>query len=203
MIYLLQHFAVAVSAISGVLAARGREVDLFGVIVLALVTAVGGGTIRDLCLGATPVFWIGDSNYIITALAAAVVTFVLARWFDPPNAFLEISDALGLAMFTVVGVQKSLHFGTSGLVAVALGAMTGVAGGICRDVLLTRLPTVFRKDVHLYATAAIFGAVVYLVVRHFMPTGNVAAIVGSTVIFLVRLLAIRLEVSLPAFRPKE
>ncbi len=203
MIYILQHFAVAVSAVSGVLAARGRGVDLFGVIVLALVTAFGGGTIRDLCLGATPVFWIGDSNYIVTVLIAAVVTFILARWVDLPRGFLEISDALGLAMFTVIGAQKSLQFGTGPLVAVALGTMTGVAGGICRDVLLTRLPDVFRKEVPLYATAAISGAVAYLVARHFMPAGNAAAIIGTAVTFLVRLLSIRLEVTLPAFRSRE
>lgn len=202
MIYYLQHFGVAVNAIAGMLAARGREVDLFGVIVLALVTAFGGGAIRDLCLGATQVFWIADSNYIITALIAGIVTFFLARWIEPPGSFLEVSDAIGLAMFTIIGVQKSLMFGTGGIIAVALGTMTGVAGGIGRDVLLNELPLVFRKEIQLYATAAISGAVVYVLVKAAMPQGIVAAIAGATVILAVRLTAIRCELALPLFRTK-
>lgn len=203
MIYFLQHFGVAVNAIAGVLAARGRKVDLFGVIVLALVTAFGGGTIRDLCLGSTPVFWIADSNYIITALVSGIITFFLARWIDLPGSFLEVSDAIGLALFTIIGVQKSLMFGTGGVIAVALGTMTGVAGGIGRDVLLNELPLVFRKEIQLYATAAISGAVVYVLVKAAMPQGIVAAIAGASVILVVRLTAIRWELALPLFRTKD
>jgi uncharacterized membrane protein YeiH len=203
MIYVLEHFAVAVNAIAGVLAARGRHIDLFGVVVLALVTAFGGGTIRDLCLGSTPVFWINDPNYAVTALIAATVTFFAARWAEPPRSFMEISDALGLAMFTIIGAQKSLMFGTGWLIAVALGTMTGVAGGIVRDVLLNELPLVFRKEIRLYATAAISGAVVYVVLKELRPNGVAAALTGSAVTLVVRLISIRWQIVLPVFRTRE
>jgi uncharacterized membrane protein YeiH len=218
LIYILEHFGVAVCAVAGVLAARDRHIDLFGVIVLALVTALGGGTLRDLCLGSTPVFWIADSHYVITALIAGVATFFLARWFEPPRGFMEISDAFGLAMFTIIGAQKSLLFGTGGLIAVAMGTMTGVAGGIVRDVLLNELPLVFRRETRLYATAAISGAVVYVLIRATvqpgtmtamhpgirvaMHPGTLAAIVGSLVTLAVRLIAIRWQLTLPLFRTR-
>ncbi len=202
MFYYLQHFGVAVSAISGVLAARGRHIDLFGVIVLALVTAVGGGTLRDVCLGATPVFWIADPNYSITALVAALGTFIMARRVEPPHIFMEAADAVGLAMFTIIGTQKSLLYGTSGLNAVILGTMTGVAGGLARDVLLNELPLVFRREIRLYATAAMAGATTYLVIKSFMPLGIVATIVGNGVTLFVRFISIRWQLALPLFRTR-
>ncbi len=202
-IYYLQHFGVFVNAMAGVLAARGRHIDLFGVIVLALVTAFGGGTLRDLCLGATPVFWIADPNYTATALAGAFATFLFARRFPPPMIFMEISDALGLAMFAIIGTQKSLLFGHGGLTAVALGTMTGVAGGLARDVLLNELPLVFRREIRLYATAAISGSVSYLLIRAILPLGIVAAIGGSGIAFVVRICSIRWQLALPIFRTRE
>ncbi|MEO5714371.1 MAG: trimeric intracellular cation channel family protein [Luteolibacter sp.] len=203
LLYVLEHFAVAVNAIAGVLAARGRHIDLFGVIVLALVTAFGGGTMRDMCLGSTPVFWIRDSNYIVTVLVAAVFTFFLARKFEPPRGFMEISDSVGLAMFTIIGAQKGLTFGTGAVIAVAMGTMTGVAGGIVRDVLLNELPLVFRNEIKLYATAAISGAVVFVILSKVLPPGIPAAIAGETVTLAVRLLAIHWEIKLPLFRTKD
>jgi uncharacterized membrane protein YeiH len=195
----LEHFGVAVSAVSGVLAARGKRVDLFGVTVLALVTAFGGGTIRDLCLGATPVFWVKAQGFVITAIVAALATFFTARWLTIPRKWFEPTDAIALAMFTIVGASKSLKFEAGGLIAVALGTMTGVAGGILRDVLLNEVPLVFRKDINLYATAAISGATVYVLMQHFLkqPLWSVAA--GVAVILLMRLLAIRWEWRLPEF----
>jgi uncharacterized membrane protein YeiH len=195
----LEHFGVAVSAVSGVLAARGKKVDLFGVVVLALVTAFGGGTVRDLCLGATPVFWVKAQGFVITAIVAALLTFFTARWLTIPRRWFEPADAIALAMFTIVGASKSLKFEAGGLIAVALGTMTGVAGGIIRDVLLNEVPLVFRKDVNLYATAAIVGATVYVVMHHFLkqPVWSVAAGVG--VILVLRLMAIRWEWRLPEF----
>ena len=198
----LEHFGVAVSAISGVLAARGKKVDLFGVVVLALVTAFGGGTLRDLCLGATPVFWIKASGFVVTAIAAALVTFVTARWLTIPRKWFEPADAVALAMFTIVGASTSLKHETGGLIAVVLGTMTGVAGGILRDVLLNEVPLVFRKDINLYATAAISGATVYVLIQHFLqqPLWSVPA--GVAVILIMRLLAIRWEWRLPEFSTK-
>ncbi len=142
----LQHVGVVVSAVAGALAARGRRVDLFGVVVLGLVTALGGGTLRDICLGAMPVFWIGDWRYAATALVTGVGAFWLLRHLTPLLKYLELADAGALALFTIVGAGKCLAFGTNGLIAVVLGTVTGVAGGVFRDVLLNELPLVFRPS---------------------------------------------------------
>ncbi len=139
MLHLLEHFGVAVCAVSGVLAARGRNVDLFGVVVLALVTALGGGTVRDLCLGATPLFWIERPEFVWNALAAGLATFFLARWLDPPLKALELADAFGLALFTMLGAAESLSHGTAPVIAVVLGTITGVAGGILAQRIAARL----------------------------------------------------------------
>ncbi|MBI1176595.1 trimeric intracellular cation channel family protein [bacterium] len=199
----LEHFGVAVSAVSGVLAARGKKVDLFGVVVLALVTAFGGGTVRDLCLGATPVFWVKAPAFVVTAIAAALLTFSTARWLTIPRKWFEPADAVALAMFTIVGASKSLKFEAGGLIAVALGTMTGVAGGIIRDVLLNEVPLVFRKDITLYATAAITGATVYVVMHHFLKQPIWSAGAGVVVVLALRFLAIRWEWKLPEFKTSD
>jgi len=195
----LQHFGVVVSAVAGVLAARGRRVDLFGVLVLALVTALGGGTIRDICLGATPVFWIGDARYAGTSVLAGVATFWLIRQMEPLLKYLELADAFALALFTIVGAGKSLAFGATGLGAVVLGTITGVAGGVLRDVLLNELPLVFRPEIRLYATAAIAGASVFTVLQKFLPDASWPLLAGVAVTLAMRLAAIRWSLSLPVF----
>src|SRR5882672_8636363 len=133
--YVLEHFGVAVAAITGVLAARGKRVDLFGVIVLALVTAFGGGTLRDLLLGDTPVFWIRDPNFLLSATAVAVASFFAARFHEFPLAVLLVADAFALALFTMIGVKKALAFQMAPSIAIAMGVITGVVGGIIRELL--------------------------------------------------------------------
>jgi len=129
----LDHFGVSVAALTGVLAARGKQVDLFGVIVLALVTAFGGGTVRDLALGSVPVFWIENSDFFINALLTAVVTFYLVRYHELPVTVLLVADAFVLALFTMAGAKKSLAFAAPPSIAIAMGVITGVVGGILRD----------------------------------------------------------------------
>ena len=195
-----EFFAVAVCAISGVLAASGQRLDLFGILVLALVTAVGGGTIRDVCLGAYPIFWIQNPSYIVAALLAALLTFVAARFFRMPHRVLLIADAFGLALFTIVGTEKSLQLQSSGLIAVLLGVVTGVAGGVLRDVLRREVPLVFRPEIYLYATAALAGATLLVVLRLGMPEFPHAPM-GLTLV--LRLSAILFKLRLPVFRTKE
>jgi uncharacterized membrane protein YeiH len=199
----LEHFAVAVCAVSGVLAAAGRRLDLFGVMVLALVTAVGGGTIRDLCLGAHPVFWIRDPSHIVTAAITALVTFVVARFWRMPHRALLIADALGLALFTVAGVEKTLLFQQSGVIAVVLGVVTGVAGGMLRDVLRCEVPLVFQPEIYLYATAAFCGAAVFVLLRKFAPDFPEARLVAMGVVLLLRLAAIGWKLRLPVFESRD
>lgn len=193
----LQHFGVAVSAVAGALAARGRRVDLFGVVVLALVTALGGGTLRDMCLGATPVFWIADWRYAATSVVTGVGTFWLVRHIEPLLKYLELADAAALAFFTIVGASKSLALGAGGFSAVVLGTITGVAGGVLRDVLLNELPLVFRPEIRLYATAALMGASVYCGLHASVPGAQWPLLAGVAVTLVMRLAAIRWSLSLP------
>lgn len=199
MIYVFEHFGVVVSAVAGALAARGRRVDLFGVVVLALVTALGGGTVRDVCLGATPVFWIEDVRYVTTAMLAGLATFFLARRRDPPMNLLEIADAFGLALFTMAGARKSLNYDAGPTIAIALGTITGVAGGILRDVLLNELPLVFRREIRLYATAALLGAAAFVAARALGLVEPGPMVVGFATTLTLRLAAIRWNWALPVF----
>lgn len=199
----VEYLAVAVCAISGVLAAEGKRMDLFGALVLALVAAVGGGTLRDLCLGVLPVFWIQTPEYVTTALIAAVATFVLARFITMPNRALLIADAFGLALFGIVGTERALAHGSPGFIAILLGVVTGVAGGILRDVLRSEVPWVFRKEVDLYATAVFFGALVYVLLKHWLPPSESHRYIGMSVILVLRLAAMRWSLRLPDFRSRE
>ena len=198
----IEYFAVAVCAISAVLAAEGKRLDLFGVLVLALVTAVGGGTIRDLCLGAKPVFWIQQPHHVWTALIAAVMTFVAVRFVHLPQRLLAIADAFGLALFGIAGTEKALAFGTPGIVAILLGIVTGVAGGILRDVLRREIPWVFQADEALYATAVFAGALVFVLLSEWMPPSENHRYIGMVVILLLRLAAMRWRLRLPTFRTR-
>lgn len=206
MLYLIEHIAVAGCAVSGVLAAAGRRLDLFGVVVLALVTAFGGGTLRDVVLGDLPVFWIRDTNYLYTVIVAAVFAFFAARRFAIPDAVLLVADAFGLALFSILGSRKAAavldarDLPVSAVVVVAMGVVTGVAGGALRDILLREIPLVFRREIHLYATAAAVGCVGFVALRRIGWAEELAAESGMVLILGLRLAAIRWKLSLPLFR---
>jgi len=197
--YLLEHFAVAVSAITGVLAARGKQVDLFGVLVLALATAFGGGTVRDWMLGDVPVTWIRDPNYVATATATALITFLLARHFEALRHILLVADAFALALFTIVGAQKALNFHVAPSIAVAMGVTTGVVGGMLRDVLAGEIPLVFRPQIYLYATASLLGALVFVLLAEVFPQQPADTVIGISVVLVLRLAALRWKLGLPVF----
>ena len=202
--YVLEHFGCAVGAITGVLAGKGKRVDLFGGVVLALVTALGGGTARDVILGLSPVFWIKDPNFVLTATAAALLTFVLVRFREMPEKLLLIADAFALAFFTLVGVEKALRTGASDSIAIVLGVTTGVAGGMIRDVLVGEIPLVFRKQIYLYATASVCGAAVFVLLEHRWPGQPVNRLLAAGGTLALRLAAIQWKISLPLLtsRPK-
>ena len=196
---LLEHFGVAVGAITGALAARGKRVDLFGVLVLALVAAFGGGTIRDVILGEHPIFWVRDGSFVITGTATAIITFFIARVREIPRNVLLVADALTLAFFTVLGAEKALAHDVAPQIAIVMGVITGVAGGMCRDVLMSEIPLVFRREIHLYATASTIGAGCFIAMRHWLP-GRTSALVAGTIITLaLRLAGIRWRLGLPEF----
>lgn len=198
----LEHFGVSVAAITGVLAARGKQIDLFGVIVLALVTAFGGGTVRDVMLGSSPVFWVQNAGFFLNAFVTAVVLFYLVRFHELPMTVLLVADAFVLAIFTMAGARKSIAFEAAPAIAIAMGVITGVVGGILRDLLIGEIPLVFRPEIYLYATAAFAGASVFVMLGYFGIHGQPAVIVGGLVTLLLRLAGMRWKIRLPMFRPK-
>jgi len=196
--FIQTHFAVAVSAISGVLAGSGKKVDLFGVIVLGLVTALGGGTVRDVILG-RPVFWLADSDFVINGVITSAITFFIARYWVVPQPALALADAFGLALFTVLGAAIGLKAGAGLTNSVVLGVITGVAGGILRDVLVGEIPLVFRREIYLYATAAVVGATAFVLLENRAAGIPVNRLIGIGATLVLRVAAIRWKVSLPVF----
>ncbi len=201
--YWLEHFGIAVSAVSGALAGRGKQVDLFGVIVLALVTAFGGGTLRDVIIGDVPVFWIRNPDALVNASLTGLVTFFVVRYFEPPVKVLLVADAFALAFFTIAGARKAIDFHLAKGAVVAIGVITGVAGGIIRDVLTGEIPLVFRAGIYLYATAAIIGASAFVLLEASFPHYRWNVVGTITGILALRLIAIRWKLMLPAFEQRE
>jgi uncharacterized membrane protein YeiH len=198
----LSHFAIATAAITGVLAARGKKVDLFAVVVLALVTAFGGGTSRDLMLGAGRVFWVETPGYLLNATITAVVTFFLVRFRELPMTVLLVADAFALALFTIVGAQCGLDAHVAPAIAVVMGVTTGVAGGIYRDLLIGEIPLVFRPQTYLYATAAFLGSSFYVVLVRWSDNAHLNIVLGTGVTLALRLAGIKWRIGLPLFRPR-
>lgn len=197
-VYWLDMAGVIVFALSGVILACRSRMDPIGMLVLASVTGIGGGTLRDLVLGVRPVFWVTDPTYLWVILATVSVSLMGFHYIHRlSRGFLPIADAFGLALFTVIGAHKALLLGTSGMVAVLMGMMTGVAGGMIRDVLAQRVPMVLREEV--YATAAMAGGVVY-VSLHALEAPLTIAIAASLIVTLgLRLAAIHWHLALPVF----
>jgi len=189
---------VAVFAVSGALAAGRAGLDLFGVLVIAALTAVGGGTVRDLLLNRHPIFWIADPTYLGVIAAAALATVVWVRAFAPPKDALLLADAAGLGLFTISGAQVAEAARLSPIIVVLMGTMTGVAGGVLRDVLCAQVPLILRRDV--YATAAIAGASCYLLLQALGLDRPLAFAAGMAVVVGLRVFAIRRGLQLPVFR---
>ena len=199
---LLEHVGVFVAAITGVLAARGKRVDLFGVLVLALVTAFGGGTVRDLLVGDLPVVWLRGPGFLLNASLAALLTFFLERFRAPPQGALLVADAFALALFTMIGTQKGLFMAFSAPVSVLLGVVTGVAGGMLRDVLTGEVPLVFRPEIRLYATASLCGAAACVALHAAGVSQTVGTVAGAVLVLALRLAGICWNISLPLFESR-
>ncbi len=198
MIYWLDLVGTAVFAVAGALAGGRKKMDMFGVVVVALATALGGGTIRDAVLGATPVFWVTDPKYVIIGSIAALVTFGAARFVVLPGWLMLTADAFGLAIFTVIGAHRSLVVvGTGAIVAVIMGMMTGVAGGMVRDVLCGEIPLVLRKEV--YAIASLLGGAMYAALVAIGLSEPVSMAAAVMVTLCVRMAGIHYNLSLPVF----
>ena len=197
LLYYFDLFGTCVFAISGALAAGHKRMDIFGAAVLGTVTAIGGGSLRDILLNQN-VFWIINPGYLYIAVIASIISYFAARKFSIPKNVLLISDAIGLSVFTVIGVSKALSFSNSFCVVIIMGIMTGVVGGMIRDVLSTKIPLILRKEI--YATAALLGAIVYVVMYMSQIPQFLCIIIGAIITLLFRLAAIFFNWSLPVIK---
>jgi uncharacterized membrane protein YeiH len=200
-LYFLDLVGVAVFAVSGVLAARNGGLDLLGVIVIAAITAIGGGTLRDLLLHRYPIFWIADAQYLTVIMASALLTVAYVRVRPPPGKALLVADAVGLALFALSGAQVAEAAQCPVIIVVLMGTMTGVAGGVLRDVITAQVPLILRRDI--YATAAIVGIALYLLLQAVGLQRFAAFGAGMAVVIALRLLAIHWGWQLPMFRMPE
>ena len=197
MLYFLDLFGTFVFSISGVWLACRKGMDLFGAMVLAFVTAVGGGTIRDVLLASTPVFWIQDTHYLLVVLLTTLFAIVFRQWHARSHLILQISDAFGLSVFVVIGVTKSLSFNCTPLAAIMMGVLTGCGGGAIRDLLAGEVPMVLKKEI--YASAAMVGGVVLVFLQPWINNVDIACAIAAMAVLALRLLAIYKKLSLPCF----
>lgn len=197
LLQILDHIGVAVFAISGALAARRQHMDPFGVLVLATATAIGGGTIRDVLLSGQEVFWIEAESYLHVILIASLITLFLPLPEGSPLKLLTLADAAGLALFTVGGLERALAVNASPTVSVIMGVLTGVAGGMLRDMLAGQVPLILRKEI--YASASIIGGISYFLLSYAGVSMQWNAVAAMLICFVIRLAALRWHLSMPSF----
>lgn len=200
-LYAMDLLGTAVFAVSGALMAARKRYDIFGFLVVAMAPAIGGGTVRDMALGALPVFWVSDPNYLLVTVLVAVATFFLARFIERYMTALLVADAFGLGLFAVVGAEKALMLGVEPLIAVAMGTITACGGGILRDVLCREEPLILRRDI--YATAALLGSGLFVGLLHATHDRTMALTAGFLAALLLRLIAIRRNLSLPVYTDRK
>lgn len=183
-------------AISGVLVAMEKKLDIFGVFIIAFVTAVGGGTLRDVLLGNTPVVWLQDSVYMLTIFGSVVFAVLLQNQLKYLRKSLFLFDTIGIGLYTMVGVEKGLAAELLPVMCVALGTMTASFGGVIRDILCNEIPVIFRKEV--YATACIIGGSSYFLFEKLPIKSTYAYVFAILVVIIARLLAVKFKIALPS-----
>ena len=197
-IYLIDILGTFAFAISGALVALDKNFDIFGVIIIAFVTAVGGGMLRDILINAHPINWIGDLNYLYTIFAAVIFTFLVKSKIAYLSKTMFLFDTIGISVFTLLGLQKGLSYELHPLVAVIMGMISAVFGGVLRDVLTNRVPLIFEKEI--YASACLTGGVMYLILNHFRVQENINFIISALVVVIIRVVAVRFSLELPRIK---
>ncbi len=184
-------------AVSGAFFAMEKKLDPFGVLILSFVTAIGGGTLRDLLTGTLPVGWLRNETATVTIFTAYLLSLFFESRLRRFTTTLFLFDALGLGLFTLIGIEKAIELQFSVGVCIALGTITASFGGVIRDVLLNHVPLVFRKEI--YAMAAVAGGLLYFLLLHLQVDADAARIICILLIFFIRLLAVKFRLGLPAF----
>ncbi|SHN10132.1 trimeric intracellular cation channel family protein [Mucilaginibacter sp. OK098] len=181
-------------AISGAFSAMQKRMDIFGVIIMGFVTAIGGGTIRDILIGDTPVSWMRDYKLPLIILGTVIAAILFKKYIKTFKVTLFLFDALGLGLFTIIGIQKGVSIGLNPGICIALGTITGCFGGVVRDILLNHIPLIFHREI--YATACIFGGMLYFLLVGYLDI-NIVKVIAITVICSVRIIAVKFKLTLP------
>ena len=195
MFYLLDIIGTMAFALSGALTAMNKRLDPFGILIIAFVTAVGGGTLRDVLIGRTPVGWMLNLNYVYVIFIGYILAILFRKRFDKLRKSLFLFDTVGLGVFTLIGLEKGIGIGLHPIICTALGTMTACFGGVIRDILCNEIPVIFRKEI--YATICILGGIVFFMLKKGNFPDELIQLVTSLVIIIVRLLVVKFNWSLP------
>lgn len=198
--YVLELIGTYFFAISGVLATEDKHRNWFGVAFTGFVTAIGGGSLRDMMLGSFPLVWIGDVNFLYGIILGVITAFAFFDRLMKLKRTMLLFDMIGIAFFTILGVEKALSLGVAPEIAAIMGVFTAVMGGVIRDTLTNQTPVIFNKEI--YATACLAGAILYLVLVKFVDR-NVNLLISSSVIMIIRIIAIKYNVELPRVGARE
>ena len=200
MFHLLDIIGTLAFAMSGALTAMSKKLDPFGVFIIAFVTAVGGGTLRDIMIGRTPVGWMLDLKYVYVISIGFVLAILFRKKFDRLRTSLFLFDTIGLGVFTLIGLEKGINIGLHPVICIALGTMTACFGGVIRDILCTEIPVIFRREI--YATICILGGIVFFLLRRLNLDNDILYLTTSIVIISVRLMAVKFKWYLPTLEHK-
>ena len=195
--YILDILGTIAFAISGALMAMNKKMDPFGVFIIGFVTAVGGGTLRDVLIGNQPVIWMNDISYIFLIGFAVFIAIVFRKKLRQLQKSLFLFDTIGLGIFTITGTEIGINANFHPIISIALGTMTACFGGVIRDILCNEVPILFRKEI--YATACIFGSIFFIVLYNFNMDQNIIYISASLIVIAIRLVAVKYHLSLPTF----
>lgn len=195
---LLDFIGTAAFALSGALTAINKRLDPFGVFIIAFVTAVGGGTLRDMMIGKTPVGWMLDLRYVYVIVIGYILAIIFRKKLDRLRTSLFLFDTIGLGVFTLIGLERGIVFGLHPLICIALGTMTACFGGVIRDILCNEIPVIFRREI--YATVCMFGGVVFFALKEMNLNQDVLYVITSSVMIVFRLLAVKYKWYLPALK---
>ena len=195
MFNLLDLIGTLAFAISGALVSMDKKMDLFGVLIITFVTAVGGGTLRDVMIGRTPVGWMLNIDYIFVIITGFIVTLLFKQLIEKFKIYLFIFDTIGLGVFTLIGLEKGINIGLHPIICIALGTMTACFGGVIRDILCAEIPVIFKKEI--YATICILGGILFFILKKFNLNSDVLYLITSLVIISLRVISVRFKWYLP------
>lgn len=191
MFHILDIIGTMAFAMSGALTAMSKKLDPFGVFIIAFVTAVGGGTLRDILIGRTPVGWMLDVNYVYVIVIGFILAIIFRKKFDKLRTSLFFFDTIGLGVFTLIGLEKGINIGLHPIICIALGTMTACFGGVIRDILCTEIPVIFRREI--YATICIVGGIVFFMLKKLNLNSDILYLTTSLFIIFVRLMAVKFK----------